>query len=216
MSNSKKRTYHSDARVEQASLTRIRILDSAKKLFQKEGFEAVTITNIAKAAEVSSSTIYSLFQSKRGILRALMDEALPTEQRLALVKEVSWDKPVHERLAIAAKISRQMYDAERSQTMMFQGACVLAPEFKELEQERENRRYLRLEETINMMVQEKSITKQLTATKARDILWTFTGRDLYRMFVIERGWTSDEYEIWLTDLLVTMLTDPQTQQVENQ
>lgn len=209
MSNTKKRVYNSEARVEQASLTRSRILNSAKNLFQKEGFEAVTIESLAKAAEVSASTIYSLFQSKRGILRALMDEALPNSQREALVKEVTPEKPVKERLAIAAKISRQMYDAERAQMTIFQGASILAPEFKELEQEREKRRYLRLEETMNIMVKEKSLMKGLTTTKARDILWAFTGRDMYRMFVIEQGWTSDEYENWLGDLLMRMLVGVQ-------
>lgn len=207
MSNIKKRVYNSEARVEQASLTRGRILDCAKKLFEKEGFEAVTIESLAKAADVSASTIYSLFQSKRGVLKALMDDALPDREREALVKEVTLEKPVKERLAIAAKISRQMYDAERAQMAIFQGASVLAPEFKELEQERERRRYLRLEETINMMAKEKSIMKGLSVLKARDILWAFTGRDLYRMLVVEQGWTSNEYEKWLANLLVKMLLD---------
>ena len=210
MSNVKKRSYNSETRVEQASLTRSRILNCAKKLFQKEGFEAVTIENLARTADVSASTVYSLFQSKCGILRALMDEALPDNQREALVKEVTLEKPVKERLAIAAKISRQIYDAEKNQMTIFQGASVLAPEFKELEQEREKRRYLRQEETIKMMVKEKSLMKDLTIDKARDILWAFTGRDLYRMFVVEQGWTSDEYENWLADLLVKMLLDVQS------
>lgn len=205
MSNAKKRIYNSEAREERASLTKGRILDCAKKLFQKEGFEAVTIESLAKAAEVSASTIYSLFQSKRGVLRALMDQALPDIQREALVKEVTKKKPVKERLAVAAKISRQIYDAERAQMAIFQGASILAPEFKELEKEREKRRYLRQEETIKIMVKEKSLIKGLTPVRARDILWTFTGRDMYRMLVIEQGWPPDEYEKWLTDLLVKIL-----------
>ena len=41
--------------------------------------------------------------------------------------------------------------------------------------------------------------------KARDILWAFTGRDMYRMLVMEQGWTSDEYEKWLAQLLATTL-----------
>ncbi len=205
MSNIKKRVYNSEARIEQASLTRGRILNCAKKLFEKEGFEAVTIESLAKAADVSASTIYSLFQSKRGVLKALMDDALPDREREALVREVTLEKPVKERLAIAAKIARQMYDAERAQMTIFQGASVLAPEFKELEQERERRRYLRLEETIHMMAKEKSIKKELSVSKARDILWAFTGRDLYRMLVIEQGWTSNEYERWLAELLVKSL-----------
>ncbi|MEI8300833.1 MAG: TetR/AcrR family transcriptional regulator [Chlamydiota bacterium] len=205
MSNAKKRIYNSETRVEQASLTRSKILDCAKKLFHKEGFEAVTIDALAKAADVSTSTIYSLFQSKRGVLKALMDEALPEHQREALVKEVNLQNPVKDRIAIAAKIARQMYDAERNQMMLFQGASVVAPEFKELEKEREDRRYLRQEETIAMMIEEKSLMPGLSFTKARDILWAFTGRDLYRMLVIEQQWSSDEYEKWLSDLLVKTL-----------
>ena len=34
---------------------------------------------------------------------------------------------------------------------------------------------------------------------------TFTGRSLYRMLVIERGWSSDDYEHWLANTLITML-----------
>ena len=88
---------------------------------------------------------------------------------------------------------------------IFRGASVLSPEFKELEKEREERRYKRLEESVKWLAKERALAKGLTITKAHDILWTFTGRDLYRMQVIERGWTSDEYEEWLGDLLVKTL-----------
>jgi hypothetical protein len=36
----------------------------------------------------------------------------------------------------------------------------------------------------------------------------FTGRDIYRMFVLERGWTSDAYEEWLANTLIQTLTKP--------
>jgi hypothetical protein len=55
------------------------------------------------------------------------------------------------------------------------------------------------------MAEEKSFKRGLSLSKARDILWAFTGRDLYRMLVIERGWTSDEYEKWLLELLKATL-----------
>ena len=88
---------------------------------------------------------------------------------------------------------------------IFRGAAVLAPEFKELEKEKEMRRYNRQEVTIKAMVKEKSLAKGLSAIKARDILWAFTGRDMYRMFVVEQGWTSEEYEKWLAKLLISTL-----------
>ncbi len=208
MSNAKKRVYNSESRLAQAAETRNRILASARRLFQLEGFESVTIEKLAQVSEVSMPTIYAVFQSKLGILRALMEEALPPQQREALVERSMREKSVKKRLAIAAKIARQMYDAERAQMEIFRGASVLAPEFKKLEEEREKRRYQRLEEAIQMMGREKSLAPGLTLSQAHDILWAFTGRDMYRMFVIERGWTSGRYEKWLTQLLINTLLGP--------
>lgn len=205
MLNSKKRVYVSKERDAQAAETRSRILSSAKKLFQSDGFELVTIEKLAQSAKVSAQTIYALFQSKRGILRALMDEAFPSEQHAALVEKVKLEKSAKKRLFIAAKISRQLYDAERAQMDVFRGASVLAPEFKELEKELEQQRYLRLEESIRVLGREKSLIKGLTESTAHDIFWAFTGRDMYRMFVIERGWSSEKYEKWLGQLLIKTL-----------
>ena len=102
-----------------------------------------------------------------------------------------------------------MYDAERTQMDIFRGASVLAPEFKELEKERELRRYTRQTVTIQAMEKEKSLLKGLTPAKARAILWAFTGRDMYRMFVIEQGWSPDEYEKWLAQQLARSLIGDQ-------
>ena len=205
MSEVKKRPYKSVSRNTQAAQTRARILASARNLFESEGFEYVTIEKLAQGANVSIPTIYALFQSKLGVLRALMDEALPLDQFNALVEKSINEKSPKKRLNFSAKIARQMYDAERAQMSIFRGAAVLAPELRELEKEREMRRYSRQEVTIRAMVKENSLTKGLGITKARDILWALTGRDLYRMFVIEQGWTSNEYEKWLTQMLISSL-----------
>lgn len=205
MSSKKKRIYNSKLRQSQAVQTKSRILEAAKKLFQIDGFEFVTIENLAKAADVSAPTIYALFQSKRGILHAIMDEALPVQQYDALVAEVKKEKSVKKRLLFAAKIARQMYDAEREQIDIVRCVSVLSPELKELEIEREMRRYERQEATMKEMAKKHLFAKDLTLTKARDILWAFTGRDIYRMLVIERGWNSDEYETWLGNLLIATL-----------
>lgn len=210
MSKAKKRTYNSTARNAQAAQTRARILNSARELFESEGFEYVTIEQIAQEANVSIPTVYALFQSKLGVLRALMDEALPPDQFHALVEKSIQEKSPIKRLSISAKIARQMYDAERAQMSIFRGAAVLSPELRELEKEREMRRYNRQEVTIKAMVKEKSLIKGLTATKARDILWALTGRDLYRMFVVEQGWTSIAYEKQIAQLLIRSLVREDT------
>lgn len=102
-------------------------------------------------------------------------------------------------------MARQMYEAERELIDILRGASVVAPEFKELEQEREARRYERQGEYVKSL--KKHLQKGLNLAKARDILWVLTGRDLYRMFVIERGWSSDQYEKWLAQQLIISLLE---------
>lgn len=201
----KKRVYSSEIRDAKASQTRSQILKAAKQLFQTKGFDRVTIGMLAKAAGVSMPTIYAVFKSKRGVLQSLIDDALPTEQFTELVDGSMNEQSPGKRLSITAKLSRQIYDAERGLMDILRGASVLAPEFKELEQEREQRRYERQGEYVKKLMQDKVLVKELTLQKARDILWSLTGRDMYRMLVIERDWSSDEYEKWLGKVLIESL-----------
>lgn len=206
--SSHKREYQSKKRNDQALQTRARILAAAKELFQTEGFELVTIEKVARSSGVSAPTVYAIFQSKRGILRAIMDEALPSIEREEILKAAKEEKSARKWPVYAAKIARQLYDAERAQMDIFKSAPFLSPEFKEVEKEREMRRYERQEESVREMAAENCLLKGLSITKARDILWAFTGRDLYRMLVVEQGWDSDEYERWLAQLLVKILINP--------
>ena len=205
MSTQKKRSYNSGSRQMQSQNTKNRILDSAKILFESKGFAKVTIEEIAREAQVSGPSIYAIFQSKRGVLLGLMDEALPPEQHAALVEQVKKEKCPRKRIEITATISRQLYDAEKAQLGFLQGASILDPVFKELEIEREQRRYQRQKDSVEEIAHEQAFVDTLSLDKIRDIIWAFTGRDFYRMLVIERGWSSDEYEKWLAEALSKLL-----------
>lgn len=157
-------------------------------------------------------TIYAIFKSKRGVLQALIDEALPPKQFAALVDVSMQEKSPKECLKITAKLSRSIYDAEKGLMDILRGASVVSPEFKELEQEREMRRYQRQGDYVQKLMDDKVLRQGLTLEKARDILWALTGRDIYRLFVIERGWSSDSYETWLGELLVKSLLDETIQE----
>lgn len=207
MNSHSKRAYHSETRDAQAAQTKSNIIEAAKTLFQNEGFDKVTINRIAQVAQVSTPTVYALFKSKRGVLQALIDEALPPSQFSSLVEGSMNEKSPKKRLGLTAKLARQMYDAEKSLMDILRSASVVSSEFKELEQERELRRYERQADFVKMMKKDKSLANGLTLEKARDILWTLTGRDLYRMLVVERGWSSEEYEKWLAGMLIRSLLE---------
>jgi hypothetical protein len=83
----------------------------------------------------------------------------------------------------------------------------VAPELAKLEKQREDLRYERQEIMIVSLEGAKRLRPNLDHRTARDILWTLTGRDVYRMLVCERGWSSQQYQEWLAETLAqTLLT----------
>jgi len=52
------------------------ILDTAVKLFSKNGFEQTSIEELAREAGIGKGTVYSYFQTKRDIVKAFCDDQL--------------------------------------------------------------------------------------------------------------------------------------------
>lgn len=201
----KKRAYDSSLRKASAEMTKDRILKSAKDLFVRKGFEKVTIEEIAEGAMVSTPTIYAIYQSKRGVLLALIDEALSPEKYNEIFWHGSKENSPLIRLEAMAKLCRELYDAEKERLALIHGAAGIDPVFRELENEREQRRYVRQEVVIKEIAAIDGLKKGLSIEKARDLMWVYTSREFYRKLVAERGWTLDQYEKWLGGLLITEL-----------
>jgi AcrR family transcriptional regulator len=71
------------------------ILDHAKMLFLKEGFENVTIRKIAEAMEYSPATVYLYFEDKEDMLYALHTEGFEkfyAEQQRSLNIKDPWER----------------------------------------------------------------------------------------------------------------------------
>jgi AcrR family transcriptional regulator len=202
------RSYYSLVRSKQADETRARIAGAARKLIFSRGFEAATIEAIAREAGVAVPTVYAVFGSKRRILTELVERAAfgPVFQQLIGEGEGLTD-PVA-RLRLAARIARQVYDGERSESELLRKARVVVPELAAREMERDCGRYDAHCVTISHLVQSGLLHPRLTEQEARDLLWTYTARDIYRLLVVDRKWSVDRYQQWLADTLVEALVTP--------
>jgi len=69
---------------ERRAQTREKLLNAAKTLFEKQGFEATLIDQVVKKANVAKGTFYQHFDSKLEILIALEREAGRGKTREAL------------------------------------------------------------------------------------------------------------------------------------
>ncbi|APJ03681.1 TetR/AcrR family transcriptional regulator [Silvanigrella aquatica] len=200
-----KRTYNIKNRKIQAKQTKERILNSAKRLFEIHGLDGVTIESIANDAEVSVPSVYSLFKSKIGILSAVIDMVIDKEQFEILAQKASRAKTLRSYVKISAQMASQMYNTEKTFMNALRGASSLSPELKKIEKVHEERRYQRQEESLKIIANQNKFKEIINFNKARDILWAFTGRDMFRLLVIERGWELLEYEKWLAESLYQLL-----------
>jgi AcrR family transcriptional regulator len=204
----KKRPYKSLVRQRQAGDTRRRIVEATRQLLQSEGYAGMTIEAIAQRAEVSAQSVYSIFKSKAGILTELLDKStFGADYEDSVRKALSAGDP-ETRLRLAAPIARQIHDAQSATFDLLRGAGVVAPELAKLEHQRECLRYERQERMIISLRDARRLRPGLDHGTARDIFWMLTGRDVYRMFVRERGWSSQKYQDWLADTLVHSLLSP--------
>src|SRR5258705_12804930 len=201
----KKRPYKSLVRERQAGDTRRRIVEATRKLLLSEGYAGMTIEAIAQRAEVSAQSVYAIFKSKTGILIELLDQAtFGADYEEAVRKALSASDP-ETRLRLAAPSARQIHHAQTATFDLLRGAGVVAPELAKLEQQRESLRYERQERMIISLRRAERLQPALDHASARDIFWMLTGRDVYRMLVRERGWSSQKYQDWLADTLVRSL-----------
>jgi AcrR family transcriptional regulator len=208
MAESKKRSYKSLTRQRQAHETRQRIVEATRRLLETEGYAGMTIEAVGRQAEVSVQTVYAVFGSKTGILAELLNQVTFGADYEDTVLQTMEEKDPDTRLRGAARIARQIHDAQRAGFDLLRGAGVVAPELAQLEQERESIRYERQEQMIASLRDAKRLRRELNYRAARDIFWTLTGSDVYRMLVRERGWSSQKYQDWLADTLVRSLLDP--------
>src|SRR5258707_10220028 len=204
----RKRPYKSLVRQRQASDTRRRIVEVTAQLLQSEGYAGMTIEAIAQRAEVSAQSVYAIFKSKTGVLTELLDQSTFGADYENAVRQALGARDPESRLRLAAPIARQIHDAQSATFDLLRGAGVVAPELAKLEQQRECLRYERQEKMIISLREAGRLRPALDYGIARDIFWMFTGRDVYRMLVRERGWSPQKYQDWLADTLVHSLLTP--------
>lgn len=205
-----KRRYESELRHRAADATKTRVLGAAKVLFARHGIDRVTIAQIAGRAHVAASTVYALYKSKEGILRALMGGAIfgaRFDEVQAKLQGVT--DPVR-LVALTAHVARAIYEGESAELGLIRGASAFSPALRKMEQEFEKIRFEMQEERIRLLFAQDRQRRGLVLEEARRILWMYTSRDIYRMLVHESGWTPDRYQEWLSETLIAALVRPDT------
>ncbi len=166
---------------------------------------------IASEASVSLKTVYVTFQTKSGLLRALWHLLLRGDDEPVPVGERPWfravlDEPdperqlrlnVHNAKMVRGRIGPLLHVVRR--------AASVDPEVDELWSRIQAEFYDNQRSIVEVLHEKNALRPSLDIARATDILWTLNHPDLYWLLVSERGWTPDQHEEWLADLLCDRL-----------
>ncbi len=187
------------------------VLDAASTLFLQRGYGATTIDAISRESEVPQATVYRLFSSKQGILKALVDtsvagddEPVPVAERPRVRSLMSAKDPMGSLAGLAAvsvdinariaPIYRILVSAADSEA----DASALLDELARQRQDGQGR-------LATSLARHGALRPGLRARDAADIIHALASPELYRLLVFDRNWSPARYEQWLTEALAGQL-----------
>jgi len=186
-------------RQRQAQATRSMIVAAAQALFLEQGYICTTIEIIAERAGVATSTIYAIFGSKRGILRAIRDSWHERSHiHQVLTASAQSANPV-ERLDQLAEATRKQWEMGAEVTAIYTGAAAADPRVAaELTQGMLGRREGLQSFTKSL---EPHLRLGLDAAHAASILQALCLPGVFDELVRRSGWSTDEYQEWLSQTM---------------
>lgn len=192
-------------------LARGAVVDAARTLFHERGYGATTIEAISALADVPAATVYRLFSSKRGILKALLDtsivgddEAVPMAERphvQALLADPDPRMQLAGFVAVAADVNSRVAHTYRILLSAAGSDPDAAALLDELTRQRQEGQRL----IARSLARSGALRSGLRERDAADLIHALMSPEVYRLLVLDRSWRSDRFERWLAELLSDQL-----------
>jgi AcrR family transcriptional regulator len=192
-------------------LARRAVVDAARELFLERGYAATTVEAISERAEVPPATLYRLFASKLGILKALIEQSIAGDDAPVAVAARPDVAPLfevddpHALLAGFAGVTTAINERTNELHRVLVGAAESDPAAAELLTEIRDQRGRGQRQIVRALSRGKKLRHGLSAREAEDRVHALMSPEVYRLFVGDRGWSADQYREWLGATLVQQL-----------
>jgi AcrR family transcriptional regulator len=207
----KKRPYDSPRRREQAAATRGAILDAALELFEQRGYNATSVAAIAEQSGVALKTVYAVFGTKRGVLIALRSRLVRGDDEAQPVAQQEWFRAVldepepRKRLSMVVAAATALKSRAGAIFEIIRQAAPADPAIGAMWAEFMRDFYENQRLVIERFDADGAL--KVDVNRATDILWTINHPAVYHLLVVERGWTTNDYQRWLEETLTQQLLE---------
>ncbi|MHA6620068.1 TetR/AcrR family transcriptional regulator [Pseudonocardia sp. DLS-67] len=202
-----RRPYSSARRQAQAEQTRAEIAGSARQLFLAQGWAATTIRDVARQTGVSVPTVYAAFQSKTGLVQALVEAADLSAGLPQMLEELAAITDPRRHLTEMAGYDRRLFERAGDIIALIREAGRTEPELADFyEQGRRGADETRIRAFSSWPG--GTLRPGLDVHTAVDVYAALCNIDVYTTLATERGWRPDEIERWWIEALGRELLDP--------
>ena len=190
--------------------TRAAVVDAARTLFAERGYAATTIEAIGERADTPQATIYRLFGSKLGILKAVIDVAIVgDDESIAMadrphVRELIADPDPHNQLAGFATLLRDLMARTAPVHRLLADAARSDGDAAALLDEIARQRHDGQRRVARSLARSGALRSELRERDAADIIHALASPEVYGLLV-DRGWSGERYEKWMAAILVDQL-----------
>ena len=192
-------------------LARRSVIEAARSLFLERGYPATTIEAISERSDVPSATVYRLFSSKLGILKALLDVSIGGDDEAVAVLERPRAQAALDGTDAATRLSGfvRISVAVNTRTQPIYRILVSAagsdPDASALLADLTRQRDEGQGAIARALARAGSLCDGVSARDAGDVIHALMAPELYQLLVSDRGWSPARYEQWLTATLADQL-----------
>lgn len=209
-----RRPYRSARRTEQAAATRRAVLAAARELFVTNGYIATTVSAIAARADVSVDTVYATVGRKPALLRELVetsisgtDEAVPAEQR-DYVGRIRAASTAAQKLDLYAQSIAAIHQRLAPVFIALRDAAVTDSACAELWTEISERRAANMRVFAADLRSTGELRTDIDDDQIADVIWSMNAAEYWVLLVVQRAWTAERFERWISDAWIRLLLEP--------
>ncbi len=203
----KKRSYNSPRRMEQAAVTKSRIVDAAMHLVREKGYADMTLEAIAAEAGVAPQTVYAVCGSKKGVLAAILENTVEAKQYDRLRDSIPMLKAGKDRIREIGHFYSVLMEHALPVFDIMRGMSMLSPEFAEQEYDQGMMLLEKCRKSVHKMAEDGMLRKGLSEERAAQLYWSITTPGMHRRLTKLLGWSADEYARWISYLIGVSLLD---------
>ena len=191
--------------------TRAAVVDAARTLFAERGYGPTTVEAISDLSDTPQATVYRLFGSKVGILKAVLDVSIAGDDDAAAmvdrpqVRALLADPDAHNQLAGFAALLRDLMARTAPMHRLLADAARSDGEAASLLAEIGRQRQEGQRRIARSLARSGALRPGLRERDAADLIHALASPEVYGLLVFDRGWPAGRYERWLSSTLAQQL-----------